>query len=154
MKRVLVNDDLLASLDEIRGSTLFNHAVNKCRLDDSLSFVSMLQPILVEASGCILIKEFYNGDINSLKEHFSNNKEIESFVNCWSISELFESGGELYQRDLLVEKMGEVLQYYWTIWLNENYPEKDFIVELGQELHGENGLAITFYQQNNTHFGQ
>lgn len=41
----------------------------------------------------------------------------------------------------------EIFTYNWTQRLKELFPNKSFLVEIGDEIMGELGLAITVYEE-------
>lgn len=145
----LVNKDLLSRFTNIQGSTLMNNAFNTCTIENHLSVASVLFPEIVEVDGCIFISEFYNGNYDSLKKQFNGErKEIEKFVNSWSIGDFFLlARDESLNDDTIFDEFSNLLKYCWSKWLKQHFPEKNIIVELGDSIAGESGLTITVYQE-------
>ncbi len=43
-------------------------------------------------------------------------------------------------------RLGDFLVYYWSKGVKELFPERNIIVEYGEEIMGEYGLTITMYE--------
>lgn len=71
----IVNENLIGEFNNPMGKTMMNHTFNVCGIESYLSVVSVLFPKIVEVNGCYFIAEFYNGNIESLENEFSNDKE-------------------------------------------------------------------------------
>ena len=143
----LVNEQILNEFPNRMGQSLMNHAFNTCRIEDYLSVVSVLVPRLVEVNGCILIEEFYNGGYDSLEQQFAGDKQkIEQFVNTWSLGEFFFVHDESIENDVIFDEFCKVVHHFWSKRVKELFPERNVVVELGWEMFGENGMAITMYQ--------
>lgn len=144
----IVSEDILNEFPNRMGQSLMNHAFNTCHIEDYLSVVSVLAPRLVEVNGCIFIEEFYNGDYESLEQQFSGDKKkIEQFVNTWSLGEFFLlSRDESVDNDAIFDEFCMVVQHFWTRRVKDLFPERNIAVEIGWELVGESGMAITMYQ--------
>ena len=59
----------------------------------------------------------------------------------------FNEKREILENETLLRAFGETLRFFWSLRLKELFPEKDFIFEIGDNIAGEEGLAITFYQK-------
>ena len=69
-------------------------------------------------------------------------------MNSWSLADFFlQASDESVHSDRMIEEFGKVIQYYWQRRLNELFPQKNIIVEIGDEIMGENGLTVTVYQE-------
>ncbi len=162
----IVSESLLTHFPDQRGKTLMNHAANTCGIEDVLAITSLIWPTIVEEDGHVFIAEFYaldlqtpySRDLQKLKEQFGNDKrKIERWVNAWSLPQLFFTyqrfdAGELpppsaIDDETLVEAFGEVLRFFWSLRLNLLFPQREFVIELGEGIEGESGLAITLYEK-------
>ena len=144
----IANNEVMKYFKTIMGRSLMNHASNTCGIEKALAVASVLCPEVVEVKGYIFIAEFYNGDIDSLEEQYNfDRKNIEMWVNSWSLAEFFlQASNESVYIDQIIEEFGKVLTYFWNLRMKELFPEKTVIVEIGDEIMGENGLTITLYQ--------
>lgn len=144
----IVDNNIMESFKNLRGSTLINNAANSCGIEEVLSVANLLCPEIVEVKGYIFISEFYNGNIDSLEKQFNyDRKRIEMFVNSWSLADFFlQAGNESVHVDRIIEEFGKVIQYFWQRRLKEVFPTKEVTVEIGDEIMGENGLTITVFQ--------
>lgn len=144
----IVDEKMMAHFGEIRGRTLMSHAFNSFLPEDVLALSSVLWPEIIEVEGCIFVSEFYNGNFESLKEQFDGDKTaIEKWVNSWSLSDFFlEKGSSESHQDEVIESFGEVLTHFWALRLAQLFPGRNFVVQLGDGLMGERGLAITVYE--------
>ena len=83
--------------------------------------------------------------------------KIERWVNAWSVSEFFDRYDWFYpdrvnpvsqqEQDLFVHALGESIQMFWSLRLKQLFPPREFVFELGDDIEGENGLTITFYEK-------
>lgn len=150
----IADNKIMKKFKDQRGQNLMNLASNTCGIENTIAVSALLCPEIVVEKDCIFISEFYNGGgIENLEKQFNyNRKNMEMFVNSWSLSEFFFSQDEslLFDEssydDTIVEEFGKILQYFWDRRLRELFPDKNIVVELGYELMGETGLAITLYQ--------
>ena len=44
-------------------------------------------------------------------------------------------------------KIGKALVYFWKKRVDELFPNRNIVVEMGMELFGESGLSITLYEE-------
>lgn len=154
MKRYesVVEDSLMQHFAVPRGYTLMNHAANTCGIEEVLATTAELWPAIVEDDGCVFIADFYTQDLEGLKEDFHQDKrKIERWVNAWSLADFFLLANSLSDDDdPLLIAFGETLRFFWTLRLQTLFPERTFVVEIGEGIEGESGLAITFYQRELT----
>ena len=79
-----------------------------------------------------------------------NNTNIERMFNLHRIEDLFfpqtSESIQLLNDTQLVEALGVALKRFWELRLQTLFPERTYVVELGDGI-GEDALAITFYQQ-------
>ena len=104
---------------------------------------------MIEVEDHYFIRAFYDDfDINDLRKKFKNDKrEIERRVNVWSVSGLFlMSYTKSIENDAIFDEFCKVLKFFWELRFKTLFPDKKFTVELGYQLYGENGVAITVYQ--------
>lgn len=169
MKRIyesIVSDSLITHFQDQRGKTLMNLAANTSGIEEVIAITSLLWPAIVEEDGYVFIAEFYvfdmqtlnTRDLQKLKERFGNNKrKIERWVNAWSLPELFFKYQQFHageppppsaiDDETLVQAFGEVLRFFWSLRLKILFPQREFVVELGEGIEGESGLAITLYEK-------
>lgn len=146
--RGIASNEILSKFKNILGRTLMNNASNTCNIEQHISVASVFWPEIVDEDGCIFISEFYNGNIDSFRERYGNNrKDIEMFVNSWSLSDFFlMSWNNSINDDDILNEFGKILCFFWKLRIKELYPERNVIVELGDSVLGERGLTITMYQ--------
>jgi len=144
----IADNEIMKYFKTTMGRSLMNHASNTCGIEETLAVASVLCPEVVEVNGCVLISEFYNGNIDSLEEQYKHKKkDIEMFVNSWSLADFFlQASDESVYKDEIIEEFGKVLQYFWSARMKELFPDKKIVVELGDAIMGERGLTITVYQ--------
>lgn len=152
----VVNPEVYAEFEEKRGTNLFNHSANSNYIEDFISVAYVLCPEIVDVNGYVFIADFYQatGDEAILKLHrleaqFSNDKkQIEQWVNSWSFGDFFIGKYcTALENEIILRQFGDILVYYWSRRVQELFPNRKIIVEYGDGLMGEAGLAITMYQK-------
>lgn len=143
----IVDEKILQNFSEIRGRSLMNHVANSYSIEMAIGFADLFCPEIVEDDGCIFISEFYNGNIEGLKKQYKSKKEIEMFVNSWSLTSLLKDFDELDYSINYIDEFAKAIQYFWQLRVNSLFPDKDIIVEIGEEIMGENGVSVVLYQR-------
>jgi len=143
----IVDENILKSFSVIRGRSLMNHVANSYSIEMAIGFASLFCPDVIEEDDCIFIAEFYNGTIESLKKRYKNRKDIEMFVNSWSLTHLLKDFDELDYTINYIDEFAKAIQYFWQMRFNMLFPERSIVVEIGDEIMGEEGVCITVYQK-------
>lgn len=144
----IVNKDIMKYFKKERGKSLMNFAANSCGIEETLAVSSLLCPEVIEEKGYIFISEFYNGDVETIEKQFNfDRKKVEMFVNSWSLGDFFlQANNESVHVDEIIEEFGNVIKYFWNLRFKELFPERNIVVEIGDEIMGERGLTVTVYQ--------
>jgi hypothetical protein len=143
----IINSSIMNEFTQLRGKTLMNHVSNSYDIEAAISFACLFCPDVIEEDDCIFIAEFYDGDMEGLKKCYKTRKEIEMFVNSWSLQELLVDNSELnYDIDYIGE-FAKAIQYFWQIRMDKLFPDRNVVVEIGEEIMGENGTSVTVYQK-------
>lgn len=143
----IINEKILNDFSEIQGRSLMNHVANSYNIEMAIGFASLFCPEIIEVDNCIFISEFYNGNIDELKKYYNNTKDIEMFVNSWSLQSLIKDCESLDHSVNNIDEFAKAIQYFWQIRVNLLFPNRNVIVEIGNEIMGEEGLAVTLYQK-------
>lgn len=143
----IINEKILNDFSEIQGRSLMNHVANSYNIEMAIGFASLFCPEIIEVDNCIFISEFYNGNIDELKKYYKNTRDIEMFVNSWSLQSLIKDCGSLDHSVNYIDEFAKAIQYFWQIRVNLLFPNRNVIVEIGNEIMGEEGLAVTLYQK-------
>lgn len=144
----IIDEKILCDFTEIHGCTLMNHVANSYNIEMAIGFASLFCPTIIEVDGCILISEFYNGDIEELKKYYHSSKEIEMFVNSWSLQSLLKDCETLDYSVNYIDEFAKAIQYFWQLRVNSLFPNRNVIVEIGEGIMDEEGLAVTLYQNS------
>lgn len=153
----IVDDSIRKEIPESQWcGNLIQYASYKCKMDGMIAAAALFCPEIIEVQGHYFIKAFWNCDseeasvncLDDLKKRFGSDKSsIERWVNAWSLGSFFEGEhSEIMNNDVLLDKFGEILRYFWKQRLKELFPDKHFTVELGEEICGEWGASITMYE--------
>ena len=74
----IINEKILNDFSEIQGRSLMNHVANSYNIEMAIGFASLFCPEIIEVDNCIFISEFYNGNIDELK----NTIKILGILRC------------------------------------------------------------------------
>jgi hypothetical protein len=143
----IVSEKILKDFSQIRGRTLMNHVSNSYDIETAIGLASLFCPEVVEDDDCIFIAEFYNGNVESLKSRYSSRKDIEMFVNSWSLQEMLVDNDKLNYDINYIDEFAKAIQYFWQQRMNALFPDRNIVVEIGKAILGENGLSVTVYQK-------
>lgn len=146
----IVNEKILSDFSKIQGCSLINHVANSYNIEMAIGFASLFCPEIIEVDNCIFISEFYNGNIMELRKLYNNTKDIEMFVNSWSLQSLVKGCCAIDCSVDYIEEFAKAIQYFWQLRVNSLFPDRDVVVEIGEEIMGEEGLTVTLYQKGQT----
>lgn len=150
-----VNNELFNEFYEKKGGSLFNHACNCCEIEDFLAISYVLCPDIIEVNGYVFLADLFEergkeaiNEIRRLERQFNYcKKDIERWVNSISLGEFFFGRDTpSMDNDKILQSFGEVLVYNWTKRFHEVFPNKNIVIEIGNEIMGELGLTITIYE--------
>lgn len=146
----IADNNIISQFSDQRGNSLFNLFQNTCNIEQAIACSSLFWPEIIELDGLFFIRAFYDDIyINELKQRFNDDKrEIERRANAHSIFDLFlTTQSESLLNDAIFDEFTKVLVLFWRLRFKELFPDKTFVVELEYEMYGENGMAITVYQE-------
>lgn len=153
----IVDETIKNEITEANWCTdLIQYSTYKCKIDGLIAAAYLFCPQIIQVKDYIFIKQFWNCSAEAsiericrLEEQYGNDKKsIEMSVNTWSIGDFFiGDSSEFMDNEKLLHQFGNAIVYFWQIRVRELFPEKEIIVELGNDLMGEFGLCITMYQK-------
>lgn len=151
----IVKNAIYKEFAKKNGASLFNFAANNCSIEEFISISYVLCPDFIEVNGYVFISDLFAtegeegiNEVRRLEQEFNyDKKKIEQWVNSWSLGDFFIGKHcESMDNDRILEQFGKVLIYNWSRRLNELFPEKKMVVEIGNEIMGELGLTVTVYE--------
>lgn len=150
IESIIAQNDFPSSINV--DESLMTIALNKFSIVDYFLVSAMFCPELIVIENSIFIKEFYGGtNFDKLKQECDNNVTLmEKMVNTKLLGEFFLSSGYFNSLDgekAIALKFGNILKFFWLNWFKHNFPNKQFIIEVGENLFPEEDLAITVYQK-------
>lgn len=139
-----------------KGYRWLEYQRNMTNLAQTLSVADLLWPPLIEVEGCVLLNAGagLQQSLQSLRDLYGTDRNVERKFNMMRLAELVttttdEQAALIYDDDLITA-FGDVLHEMWSLRLSRAFPERSFRVEMGGDI-GEEGLAITFYQTEESH---
>jgi len=156
LNKSIVDNQIFEEFEEQKGVSLFNHSANCCSIDDFLAIAYTLCPDIIEINGYIFISDLFDAEgenalerIRRLEEQFNGDKiKIEQWVNSRSLGDFFiGSYTQSMENDKIIDEFAKALVYFWDKRVKELFPNKNIIIEIGDEIMGELGLSITMYEQ-------
>ena len=87
-----------------------------------------------------------------LRKLYKNTKDIEMFVNSWSLQSLVKECDVINSSGDYIEEFAKAIQSFFaspenSSSVNSLFPSRDIVVEIGEEIMGEEGLTVTLYQK-------
>lgn len=143
----IVDEKIFHNFSKVRGRTLMNHVANSYDIEMAIGFAVLFCPEIIEVDGCIFISEFYNDNIQELKSTYKTVREIEMFVNSWSLTSLLKNNDNIDYSVDYIDEFAKAIQYFWQMRLNTLFPDKNIVVEIGEGIMGEEGVVVTLYQK-------
>lgn len=143
----IVDESILKTFSVVGGQTLISHVYNLYNIEMAISFAGLFCPEIVEIEDCIFISEFYDGDMEGLKKYYKNRKDMEMFVNAWSLTDLLHYFEGLDETVNYIDEFAKAIQYFWQMRLNMLFPDRNIVVEIGENLMGEEGVTVVVYQE-------
>lgn len=130
--------------------SFFNYVSNNVGIEGFLSVAGVLAPSLIEINGGIYNAEnlpLLNGNISS--RFGSDVKKLERYVNLFCISDFYlMANDEASNNEFLLLHFAKVIKYFWEMYLNNQFPDKLFDIELSENgLFDEDGICLTFSQK-------
>ncbi len=151
----IVNKNIFEEFEEKHGLNLLHHSANSCNVDDFLSVAYTLCPDFVEINGYIFVSDLFdvNGEnaksnLKILEEQFNNDKKlVEMWVNSRSVGDFFIGKyTKSLDNDRILNEFSSTLISFWKRRVKEIFPDRNIVIEVGNEIMGELGLTITMYQ--------
>src|SRR5450631_3108063 len=127
--------------------TLMNYAANLVGLPATLAVISVIWPRIIEEHGLVFLAELHAVSEEDQKQEryisltSQEKQHIERITNAISLGQMFYSEKiEVLENERLLDAFGEALKYFWSLRLQLLFPEKEFIIEIGQNIAGEEGV--------------
>lgn len=147
---MLFSDDLIPEFQEwarvnpndVKWKFFLNY---KTDLQTALSVARLFAPDIIKKDGCYFLRDTYSEDTyNEWKKELGDDKtKIEYMMNYGDVSDFFcpntENDGNY---DAEVQALAHTLEYFWTNWFRDQYPEAHLKVGFFDD-DGE--LSITVY---------
>lgn len=151
----IVNKDIYNEFHMQKGYDLYSHACNGCYIEDYIAIANIFCPDMIEVDGYIFLAENFNTEKKDAKEklerlenQFANKKDIENWVNSKSIGEFFTGQDSPSLENMeIINEFCKIIKYNWERRAKELFPERNIVVESGNEIMGELGWTITMYEK-------
>jgi hypothetical protein len=128
----------------------------ECDISVFLATAGVLVPAFVEVSGMILRESQIkiNDPVDGL--FYRGPGEVEAYVNIIQLGDIMthesvvkmelEMEQGIVKDDLFIEAFA-AMAYVWNAVLAREYPDKEFLFEIGMFMFGETGLGMSFWQK-------
>lgn len=147
----IIDENLLQYFDNhISAANLYDFAVSNGAIDARLAFGVLLWPDLLEENGFIFKKYTIAANFESTEKlSVQDIRRVERYTNLQSIDGTLEGEADTPQKEnrFLQYAYARMLRFFWSLRLNTTFPNRNFIVEIGENMEGDAGLSITFYEQ-------
>ncbi len=133
---------------------LFGYAAPHCGIDGMLAAAHFFTPDFTLFGDCVFLTAimppaFDEAAYREMEQRYhGDHSAMERWVNAWSVGGFFDNTATQYMDDdAVLTAFTDCLQYYWGQRLKQLFPEREFVFETGDEIEGELGYTITFYQK-------
>ncbi len=131
--------------------TMWDYRASFCSIQQTLAAAHLLWPEIVEEDGMFFVGLFYNRHlVERLQQRFGHDKtRIERWVNARELVNFFgfpARDEKAIDDPELLMLFGQTLQALWSSRFAQLFPERHFVVELGEDFESTDGPAITAYE--------
>ena len=149
-----------AFCEQFHGSALnlYFYAPGQCRIDCMIAAAHFFTPDFTLFHDCVFLTALMPPGLDEAayremeRRYHGDHAAMERWVNAWSIGDFFCNADPKFMDDKTVlTAFTDCLRYYWGQRLNALFPEREFVFETGDEIEGELGYSITFYQKRSEH---
>lgn len=133
---------------------LFFDAPDRCGIDGTIAAAHFFAPDFTLFHDCVFLTALMPPGMDEASYRqmeqrcHCDHSAMERWVNAWSIGDFFLNADSKYMEDdAVLTAFADCLRYHWGERLRVLFPERQFIFETGDEIEGELGYSITFYQK-------
>ncbi len=159
-----IDNEVFKEFSIYKGYNLFYHFCQGVSVEDFLATANILCPDMIQVGEYVFLADLFRerGEnaikkVHRLEAQFQENKEeVEQWVNSWSVYEYFEDVDDgkyinrdsvLYDDEHMINNFCKIIKYFWEKRAKELFPDKNIVVEWGDEIMGELGLTLVMYQK-------
>lgn len=134
----------------------FNYVGNHVTLEGVLACAGLFSPDFIEIDNRIyLLENLAFKNENEIQQYFSlaknivgnNPIEIQKYINRLELGNFFlMAKSPALDNDKLFDKFAETIQCFWQQRLTLLFPNRNFDFLIQEDLFGEEGLNLTFYE--------
>lgn len=165
----VVKDEMFNAIpEELQcGVSFLDHFMNSTTMDVFFTCAYLLNPKLIEIEGYVFVADFFDSrkekmtekemidKIRRIEESQNYDKKlVEQWVNSRGFGEFFAGATNTMPVQIsmmdnmkVLNQFGDILVYFWSRRVKEVFPEKNIVVEYGDNIMGEYGPTITMYQR-------
>lgn len=107
--------------------TLWQYVNFNVHPEDILILGSLMFPNFIEIDGCVLLSSNYDEDVFKEMQLNYDNQMIEKNINHVRIYDVFANCVDDVD-DLVFERIGKLLQFSWSGYLRQKFPDRKIIV--------------------------
>lgn len=128
---------------------------NHVGLEQVIGLAGWLEPEFVELRGHVFWdsrmaetgEQMQESDINLRTGIGEDPVTVERYFNLVNLAEFFLfSADAAVENQELVSAFGQVLRHFWGRALESRFPDREYRFEIAEDLYGEDGLCLTFWQ--------
>lgn len=145
-----------AFCQQFHGSALdlFFYAPAQCGIDGMIAAAHFFAPDFTLFHDCVFLTALMPPGLDEAayremeQRYHGDHTAMERWVNAWSIGDFFLNADPKFtDEDAVLTAFANCLCAHWGERLRALFPERRFIFETGDEIEGELGYSITFYQK-------
>ncbi len=114
--------------------------------EDALITYGVLFQEFIQIDECVFLKKHFDeANYKSWQDKLDNNAQIEKVINHIHLYDVFANCQDNVEDDIF-EALAEKVGYFWRLRLSNEFPDKNFIVEVSNTDQNY-GPEVVFYQK-------
>lgn len=132
-----------------------NYVANYVNLESLIACAGLFAPEFIEYNDRIYLganivcdKEFKPDFSLAQKIAGLSKSDIQKYTNMFELGSFYLlASSQALDNDILFDEFAKIIHYFWDRRLKELFPSRSFHFILEEDMYGEQGLCLTFYEE-------